>query len=41
MKNLLSAFSALVAVGMLATSATAANLVLYTSQPNEDAQADR
>ncbi|WP_454746219.1 ABC transporter substrate-binding protein [Ciceribacter selenitireducens] len=39
MKNLLSAFSALVAVGMLATSATAANLVLYTSQPNEDAQA--
>lgn len=39
MKNLLSAFSALVAVGMLATPATAANLVLYTSQPNEDAQA--
>lgn len=39
MKNLLSAFSALVAIGMLATSATAANLVLYTSQPNEDAQA--
>ncbi len=39
MKNLLSAFSALVAVGMLATSANAANLVLYTSQPNEDAQA--
>ncbi len=39
MKNLLSAFSALVAVGILATSANAANLVLYTSQPNEDAQA--
>ncbi len=39
MKNLLSAFSALVAVGLLATSASAANLVLYTSQPNEDAQA--
>lgn len=39
MKNLLSAFSALVAIGMLATSATAATLVLYTSQPNEDAQA--
>ncbi|MBV2185966.1 MAG: ABC transporter substrate-binding protein [Rhizobium sp.] len=39
MKNMLSAFSALVAVGFLATSASAANLVLYTSQPNEDAQA--
>ncbi len=39
MKNLLSVFSALVAVGVLATSAGAANLVLYTSQPNEDAQA--
>lgn len=39
MKNLLSAFSALVAVGFLATPASAANLVLYTSQPNEDAQA--
>ena len=39
MKNLLSALSALVAAGVLATSASAANLVLYTSQPNEDAQA--
>lgn len=39
MKNLLSALSTLVAAGVLATSASAANLVLYTSQPNEDAQA--
>ncbi|NML73262.1 ABC transporter substrate-binding protein [Rhizobium sp. S-51] len=39
MKNLISAFSALVAVGLMVTSADAANLVLYTSQPNEDAQA--
>ncbi|TCL73808.1 ABC transporter substrate-binding protein [Rhizobium sp. BK251] len=39
MKTLLSAFTALIAAGLLATSADAANLVLYTSQPNEDAQA--
>jgi iron(III) transport system substrate-binding protein len=39
MKNLLSAFTALVAFGMLAGAAEAADLVVYTSQPNEDAQA--
>lgn len=39
MKNLLSAFSALVAFGMIAGAAEAADLVLYTSQPNADAQA--
>jgi iron(III) transport system substrate-binding protein len=39
MKNLLSAFTALVAFGMVAGVAQAADLVLYTSQPNEDAQA--
>lgn len=39
MKNLLSAFTALVAFGMIAGAANAADLVLYTSQPNEDAQA--
>ncbi|TDK36783.1 extracellular solute-binding protein [Rhizobium deserti] len=39
MKNLLSAFTALVALGTVAGSAQAADLVLYTSQPNEDAQA--
>nr|WP_250810544.1 ABC transporter substrate-binding protein [Neorhizobium tomejilense] len=39
MKNLLSAFTALVAFGMIAGAAEAADLVLYTSQPNEDAQA--
>lgn len=39
MKTLLSAFTALAAVGFMAVSANAANLVLYTSQPNEDAQA--
>jgi iron(III) transport system substrate-binding protein len=38
MNKLLSAFTALVALG-LATGAGAADLVLYTSQPNEDAQA--
>lgn len=39
MKKLLSAFSALVTVGLMVGSANAENLVLYTSQPNEDAQA--
>ncbi|TRL32776.1 ABC transporter substrate-binding protein [Rhizobium straminoryzae] len=39
MKTLLSAFTALVAFGALTASAHAADLVLYTSQPNEDAQA--
>lgn len=39
MKNLLSAFTAVVTLGLLAVNADAANLVLYTSQPNEDAQA--
>lgn len=39
MKKLLSAFTALVSMGMLATAANAADLVVYTSQPNEDAQA--
>jgi iron(III) transport system substrate-binding protein len=39
MKNLLSAFTALVAFGMVAGAVQAADLVLYTSQPNEDAQA--
>ncbi|MBT9370954.1 ABC transporter substrate-binding protein [Rhizobium sp. CSW-27] len=39
MKTLLSALTAVVAFGALATSATAADLVIYTSQPNEDAQA--
>lgn len=39
MKSLLSAFTALAAAGFMAVSANAANLVLYTSQPNEDAQA--
>ncbi|NKN36301.1 ABC transporter substrate-binding protein [Agrobacterium sp. a22-2] len=39
MKTLLSAFTAVVSLGLLAVNADAANLVLYTSQPNEDAQA--
>ena len=39
MKTLLSALTAAAAFGLMAFSATAANLVLYTSQPNEDAQA--
>jgi iron(III) transport system substrate-binding protein len=39
MKKLLSVFTALVGLGMLAGAADAADLVLYTSQPNEDAQA--
>ncbi|OHV76591.1 ABC transporter substrate-binding protein [Rhizobium sp. LCM 4573] len=39
MKKLLSAFTALVALGLVAGAANAADLVLYTSQPNEDAQA--
>lgn len=39
MKTLLSAFTALVSLGLLTVSANAADLVIYTSQPNEDAQA--
>jgi len=39
MKKLLCAFTALVASSLIAVSAQAENLVLYTSQPNEDAQA--
>jgi len=39
MKNLLPTFAAIVAFGLTATSVAAGNLVLYTSQPNEDAQA--
>ena len=39
MKTLLSAFTALVALSALTVSAAAADLVIYTSQPNEDAQA--
>ena len=39
MKKLLSAVTALAAAGLLSLSANAADLVLYTSQPNEDAQA--
>lgn len=39
MTKLLSAFTALVSLGLMTVSAEAANLVLYTSQPNEDAQA--
>lgn len=39
MTRLLSAFTAIVSLGVLASSANAADLVLYTSQPNEDAQA--
>lgn len=39
MKRFVSAVSALVAFGALAVSANAADLVIYTSQPNEDAQA--
>ncbi|UJW74062.1 ABC transporter substrate-binding protein [Rhizobium sp. SL42] len=39
MTKLLCAFTALVSLGLMAGSVNAANLVLYTSQPNEDAQA--
>ncbi|WP_159948189.1 ABC transporter substrate-binding protein [Rhizobium sp. 18065] len=39
MKKLLCAFTALVSLSLMAGSVNAANLVLYTSQPNEDAQA--
>lgn len=39
MKTLLSAFTAIVSIGLFANAANAADLVLYTSQPNEDAQA--
>lgn len=39
MKNLPFAFAALFAFGMVAGAANAADLVVYTSQPNEDAQA--
>ncbi|MCL6708168.1 ABC transporter substrate-binding protein [Pseudomonas sp. R2.Fl] len=39
MKKLLLAMTAIVSLGLVATLAGAADLVLYTSQPNEDAQA--
>ncbi len=39
MKTLVSTLAALAAATFLATTAAAADLVLYTSQPNEDAQA--
>lgn len=39
MKTLVSTLAALAAATFLATTANAADLVLYTSQPNEDAQA--
>lgn len=39
MKTLLSAFAATLVAGLLSTAAYAENLILYTSQPNEDAQA--
>lgn len=39
MKNILSAFTAIAALSALATTANAADLVIYTSLPNEDAQA--
>jgi iron(III) transport system substrate-binding protein len=39
MKKIVSAFSALAATAMLAGAVEAADLVIYTSQPNEDAQA--
>lgn len=39
MKTLVSAFAAMLATALFAGSTEAADLVLYTSQPNEDAQA--
>jgi iron(III) transport system substrate-binding protein len=39
MKSFVSAFAGLLAVALFSGSAIAADLVLYTSQPNEDAQA--
>lgn len=39
MNKKLSALAALIAAGLVSVSAHAGNLVLYTSQPNEDAQA--
>ena len=39
MKKLLAAVTAVAAASLLSISANAADLVLYTSQPNEDAQA--
>ncbi|WEX76206.1 ABC transporter substrate-binding protein [Sinorhizobium numidicum] len=39
MKPLLSAITAALVAGLLSTAAYAENLILYTSQPNEDAQA--
>ena len=39
MNKIVSVFSALAATAMLAGAAEAADLVIYTSQPNEDAQA--
>ena len=39
MKTFVSAFAGLLAVALFSGAATAADLVLYTSQPNADAQA--
>ncbi|NRQ15194.1 ABC transporter substrate-binding protein [Ensifer sesbaniae] len=39
MKSLVSVLAGALAAGLLSTAAYAENLVLYTSQPNEDAQA--
>jgi len=39
MKTLLTALTALLSFGVMSMTANAANLVLYTSQPNADAQA--
>ncbi len=39
MRNCLAAFTAVAALGLAVGAAQAADLVLYTSQPNEDAQA--
>lgn len=39
MKTLLPAVAAALVAGLLSTAAFAESLVLYTSQPNEDAQA--
>jgi len=39
MRNRLAAFTAVAALGLAVGAAQAADLVLYTSQPNEDAQA--
>ena len=39
MKSFVSVLAGALAAGLLSTAAYAENLVLYTSQPNEDAQA--